>query len=120
MRGKLAPLLHRMTILHDRLKSQFVRLQRSALAVSTKCHFRTPDEILLDRARGHVVSALDPVSGGGHCCIGGGKYDFLVTSTLASQVSYNNYVVTTQTKPHHGRYYPQTNIWLFVTCLLNF
>jgi hypothetical protein len=47
---------------------------------------RKPEEILLDRARGHVVSSLDPVTGGGHCCIGGGKYDFLVTSTLASQV----------------------------------
>eukprot|EP00756_Hemistasia_phaeocysticola_P034406 Hpha_TRINITY_DN16518_c4_g1::TRINITY_DN16518_c4_g1_i1::g.134215::m.134215/K11381/bkdA; 2-oxoisovalerate dehydrogenase E1 component len=43
------------------------------------------DEILLDRARGHAVSSLDPVSGGHHCAIGGGKYDFLVTSTLASQ-----------------------------------
>eukprot|EP00755_Sulcionema_specki_P025692 Sspe_Gene.83899::Locus_55048_Transcript_1_1_Confidence_1.000_Length_2406::g.83899::m.83899/K11381/bkdA; 2-oxoisovalerate dehydrogenase E1 component len=43
------------------------------------------DDILLDRARGHVVSALDPVTGANHCAIGGGKYDFLVTSTLASQ-----------------------------------
>ena len=41
--------------------------------------------ILLDRARGHVVSLLDPISKGGHCLIGGGPYDFLVTSTLASQ-----------------------------------
>jgi 2-oxoisovalerate dehydrogenase E1 component len=46
---------------------------------------RSIDEILLDRARGHVVSALDPISNGGHCLIGGGPYDFLVTSTLASQ-----------------------------------
>jgi len=43
------------------------------------------DEILLDRARGHAVSSLDPVSGGHHCAIGGGQYDFVVTSTLASQ-----------------------------------
>lgn len=43
------------------------------------------DSILLDRARGHVVSALDPVTGGGHCALGGGELDFLVTSTLASQ-----------------------------------
>ncbi len=42
-------------------------------------------DILLDRARGHTVSALDPVSNGAHCAIGGGPYDFLVTSTLASQ-----------------------------------
>eukprot|EP01134_Creolimax_fragrantissima_P006074 CFRG6074T1 len=46
---------------------------------------RSLDEVLLDRARGHVVSALDPVSHGRHCLIGGGKHDFLVTSTLASQ-----------------------------------
>ncbi|KAJ9455383.1 2-oxoisovalerate dehydrogenase subunit beta [Diplonema papillatum] len=42
-------------------------------------------DILLDRARGHVVSSLDPVTGGNHCAIGGGKHDFIVTSTLASQ-----------------------------------
>jgi TPP-dependent pyruvate/acetoin dehydrogenase alpha subunit len=28
---------------------------------------------------------LDPISQGGHCLIGGGPFDFLVTSTLASQ-----------------------------------
>jgi 2-oxoisovalerate dehydrogenase E1 component len=48
---------------------------------------REMDAILLDRARGHCVSAQDPVTGGVHCAIGGGKHDFLVTSTLASQVS---------------------------------
>lgn len=32
-------------------------------------------------------SLLDPISNGGHCLIGGGQYDFLVTSTLASQSS---------------------------------
>eukprot|EP01061_Rhynchopus_euleeides_P020168 TRINITY_DN32905_c0_g1_i1.p1 TRINITY_DN32905_c0_g1~~TRINITY_DN32905_c0_g1_i1.p1 ORF type:complete len:771 (+),score=312.17 TRINITY_DN32905_c0_g1_i1:36-2315(+) len=42
-------------------------------------------EVLLDRARGHVVSSKDPVTGGHHCAIGGGPYDFLVSSTLASQ-----------------------------------
>ena len=47
---------------------------------------RTLSEILLDRARGHVVSSYDPVTGGHHCAIGGGPYDFLVSSTLASQV----------------------------------
>eukprot|EP00040_Diaphanoeca_grandis_P034178 m.210690 g.210690 ORF g.210690 m.210690 type:complete len:804 (-) comp33088_c0_seq1:655-3066(-) len=41
--------------------------------------------ILLNRARGHVVSKLDPVTGGVHCSLGGGVYDFIVTSTLASQ-----------------------------------
>eukprot|EP01062_Namystynia_karyoxenos_P078300 TRINITY_DN8045_c10_g1_i1.p1 TRINITY_DN8045_c10_g1~~TRINITY_DN8045_c10_g1_i1.p1 ORF type:complete len:839 (+),score=252.98 TRINITY_DN8045_c10_g1_i1:73-2589(+) len=46
---------------------------------------RDLDEVLLDRARGHAVSASDPVTGGHHCAIGGGPYDFLVTSTLASQ-----------------------------------
>eukprot|EP01059_Diplonema_ambulator_P034605 TRINITY_DN784_c5_g1_i1.p1 TRINITY_DN784_c5_g1~~TRINITY_DN784_c5_g1_i1.p1 ORF type:complete len:801 (+),score=278.56 TRINITY_DN784_c5_g1_i1:240-2405(+) len=43
------------------------------------------EQVLLDRARGHTVSSLDPVSGGHHCAIGGGDRDFLVTSTLASQ-----------------------------------
>jgi hypothetical protein len=46
---------------------------------------RTIDDLLLDRARGHVVSSLDPVTGGAHCSIGGGPTDFIVTSTLASQ-----------------------------------
>ena len=41
--------------------------------------------MLLDRARGHVVSALDPVGGGVHCSLGGDELDFIVTSTLASQ-----------------------------------
>ena len=51
------------------------------------------DDILLDRARGHCVSTLDPVTGGVHCAIGGGPYDFLVTSTLASQVFESNVAV---------------------------
>lgn len=46
---------------------------------------RPMDDILMDRARGHVVSRLDPVCGGRHCALGGSEYDFLVTSTLASQ-----------------------------------
>ena len=46
---------------------------------------KTMDEVLLDRARGHVVSSLDPVGGGVHCSLGGGAHDFIVTSTLASQ-----------------------------------
>jgi len=42
-------------------------------------------DAIMDRARGYTVSSLDPVTGGGHCCLGGGENDFLVTSTLASQ-----------------------------------
>eukprot|EP00051_Salpingoeca_urceolata_P001437 m.41009 g.41009 ORF g.41009 m.41009 type:complete len:889 (+) comp11422_c0_seq2:841-3507(+) len=42
-------------------------------------------EILTNRARGHVVSSLDPVTGGVHCALGGGDNDYVVTSTLASQ-----------------------------------
>jgi len=43
------------------------------------------NDILLDRARGFVCSQLDPVTGGRHCAIGGTSYDYIVTSTLASQ-----------------------------------
>jgi hypothetical protein len=43
------------------------------------------EDILLDRARGYACSTQDPVTGGRHCAIGGSSYDFLVTSTLASQ-----------------------------------
>jgi 2-oxoisovalerate dehydrogenase E1 component len=46
---------------------------------------RTIEEIVLDRARGYTVSALDPVAGGRHCAIGGSPFDFYVTSTLSSQ-----------------------------------
>jgi TPP-dependent pyruvate/acetoin dehydrogenase alpha subunit len=46
---------------------------------------RTAAEIILDRARGFTCSTLDPVTGGKHCAIGGTPYDYLVTSTLASQ-----------------------------------
>ena len=42
-------------------------------------------ELLLGRARGYVASKNDPVTGGVHCCIGGGNSEFVVTSTLASQ-----------------------------------
>ncbi len=42
-------------------------------------------QVLLDRARGACISSLDPVSGGHHCALGGGPFDFYVTSTLASQ-----------------------------------
>lgn len=44
------------------------------------------DQILLDRARAHVVSIEDPVTGGVHCSLGGGEFDYLVTSTLSSHV----------------------------------
>ena len=43
--------------------------------------------LFLDRARGYVVSSQDPVTGGAHCALGGGKHDFVVTSTLASQAT---------------------------------
>ena len=47
---------------------------------------RTVPEIALARARGFTCSSLDPVTGGKHCALGGHKdYDFIVTSTLASQ-----------------------------------
>ena len=43
-------------------------------------------QILLDRARGYTIATSDPVTGGVHCSLGGDpRYDFLVTSTLASQ-----------------------------------
>ena len=44
------------------------------------------DTITLNRARGFCVSSQDPVTSGAHCALGGGKYDFIVTSTLASQM----------------------------------
>jgi len=43
------------------------------------------DEILLNRARAHVCSKFDPVTGGNHCSLGPNETDFIVTSTLASQ-----------------------------------
>lgn len=46
---------------------------------------RTIQDVLLDRARGYVVSVKDPACAAVHCAIGGGEYDFLLTSTLASQ-----------------------------------
>ena len=43
-------------------------------------------DVLLDRARGYTTSTRDPVTGGVHCSLGADPaYDFLVTSTLASQ-----------------------------------
>eukprot|EP00581_Thalassiosira_minuscula_P020012 CAMPEP_0183715418 /NCGR_PEP_ID=MMETSP0737-20130205/9644_1 /TAXON_ID=385413 /ORGANISM="Thalassiosira miniscula, Strain CCMP1093" /LENGTH=827 /DNA_ID=CAMNT_0025944513 /DNA_START=30 /DNA_END=2513 /DNA_ORIENTATION=- len=55
---------------------------------------RDLEDIVLDRARGHVISKLDPVTGGVHCAIGSARSDsanrtaggdYVVTSTLASQ-----------------------------------
>ena len=44
------------------------------------------DAILLDRARGYTTATSDPITGGAHCSLGGDpRYDYLVTSTLASQ-----------------------------------
>jgi hypothetical protein len=71
-----------MALHYRHLAAQMVRQLRASQAPGST---RTVDDILLDRARGHTVSVLDPVSGGVHCCIGGGPYDFIVTSTLASQ-----------------------------------
>ena len=46
----------------------------------------TLERVLLDRARGHTISVNDPVTGGVHCSLGDDpQFDFLVTSTLASQ-----------------------------------
>lgn len=60
-----------------------------ALSVNRQTMYdnRTLKDIALDRARGFAVSSLDPVTGGRHCSIGGNpQREFLVTSTLASQV----------------------------------
>ena len=46
---------------------------------------KSVEDIALDRARGFTCSTLDPITGGKHCSIGGGPFDYLVTSTLASQ-----------------------------------
>mmetsp|Transcript_16164 Transcript_16164/g.15513 ORF Transcript_16164/g.15513 Transcript_16164/m.15513 type:complete len:333 (-) Transcript_16164:190-1188(-) len=42
-------------------------------------------EIAMMRARSYVCSTEDPITGGKHCSIGGSDYDYIVTSTLASQ-----------------------------------
>jgi hypothetical protein len=42
-------------------------------------------EIAEMRARSYVCSIEDPITGGKHCSIGGSSYDYIVTSTLASQ-----------------------------------
>jgi TPP-dependent pyruvate/acetoin dehydrogenase alpha subunit/pyruvate/2-oxoglutarate/acetoin dehydrogenase E1 component len=66
-----------MTALHYRhLATQLVRQIRNEDSM---------EQILLDRARAHVVSKNDPVTGGNHCSLGASSSDFLVTSTLASQ-----------------------------------
>ena len=46
---------------------------------------QTVKDILLARARGYTISKYDPVTGGVHCALGGGRNDYIVTSTLASQ-----------------------------------
>lgn len=43
------------------------------------------EDIMLGRARGYTVSHYDPVTGGVHCSIGGGRNEYVVTSTLSSQ-----------------------------------
>jgi 2-oxoisovalerate dehydrogenase E1 component len=57
------------------------------LAAQVARHLRSKslDDIILDRARSHVVSVNDPVTHGAHCALGGDDYSFVVTSTLASQ-----------------------------------
>ena len=44
--------------------------------------------VILDRARGYCVSVNDPISSASHCLLGTRdfKHDFVVTSTLASQL----------------------------------
>lgn len=42
-------------------------------------------DIVLDRARGYTCSMNDSITGGRHCALGGTRFDFYVTSTLASQ-----------------------------------
>jgi len=49
---------------------------------------RSIEDLALARARGYTCSSLDPIGGGAHCLLGGGATDFLVTSTLASQVNF--------------------------------
>eukprot|EP00397_Hematodinium_sp_SG-2012_P010694 GEMP01010817.1.p1 GENE.GEMP01010817.1~~GEMP01010817.1.p1 ORF type:complete len:778 (+),score=212.19 GEMP01010817.1:95-2428(+) len=68
----------------DVVALHYRHLSTSLLRLYVAAHKSLPD-IFLDRARGYTVSALDPVSGGHHCCLGGGLYDIVVTSTLASQ-----------------------------------
>jgi len=46
---------------------------------------KSVSDIILDRARGFTCSSMDPVTGGRHCAIGGTPFEFVVTSTLASQ-----------------------------------
>jgi TPP-dependent pyruvate/acetoin dehydrogenase alpha subunit len=65
-----------MALHYRHLGTQIARQLRSGKSV---------ENVLLDRARGHVVSASDPVTGGVHCSIGGGPTDYIVSSTLASQ-----------------------------------
>ena len=58
-----------------------------AALVARQLQRGTPlDAILQDRARGYTTATTDPVTSGAHCSLGGDpNYDFLVTSTLASQ-----------------------------------
>lgn len=64
-----------MALHYRHLSTQIARHQKS----------KPLEQIALDRARAHVVSSQDPVTGGVHCAIGGDDYSFIVTSTLASQ-----------------------------------
>jgi TPP-dependent pyruvate/acetoin dehydrogenase alpha subunit len=73
--------------LHYRhLATQIARHSRE-LALDDPADTSNLVPLLLDRARGYVLSAKDPVTGGAHCALGGGAQDYLVTSTLASQSS---------------------------------
>lgn len=56
-----------------------------ATQVARHLPLKGAEQIMLDRARAHTVSAFDAVTGGVHCSLGGDDYSFLVTSTLASQ-----------------------------------
>jgi 2-oxoisovalerate dehydrogenase E1 component len=58
-----------------------------ATQVARHLPLKGAQQIMLDRARAHTVSAYDAVTGGVHCSLGGDDFSFLVTSTLASQTS---------------------------------
>lgn len=75
--GVVADVTDPMALHYRHLASQLARRLKEGQSAS---------DILLARARGFCVSSKDPVTSGAHCALGGGAHDFLVTSTLASQM----------------------------------
>eukprot|EP00039_Didymoeca_costata_P012091 m.172946 g.172946 ORF g.172946 m.172946 type:complete len:817 (+) comp15379_c0_seq5:135-2585(+) len=67
--------------------SMALHYRHLATQIARQLRSQDLDSVLLNRARGHVVSAQDPVGGGVHCSLGGGVHDHIVTSTLASQTT---------------------------------